>query len=558
MPTRSIFGQTHGGDVAAGATTKPESQLLHQNDASSLRIAVYLGCAALLLALIAFNFVDIDIWHQMNLVRASLAADHLLTVDPFAYTPTVHPMIDHEWGAGVLAFFLGKWMGGTGILLLKFASAFGTLFLTMRLAERRGAVLAVIGFLAPISIGLLYLGFLSAVRAQAYSFFFTACLLYALEAAHEQDLRSEVPPSEDRPSGDHLSEARPNRACPNKDSRWLWAFLVVFPIWVNLHAGFVVGIGFVFLYCVEQAILAKSARTAMIVLCAMVMEVFVNPYGAQYFSYLARALTMSRPRIPEWSPLWTLGSTPTVLFAVAVFLVICALRKLKTWRTPGILLLAATAIEALLHRKMLPFFAIAWLAYVPAYFQRTSHGTPAAQWLQQFAQKRRRFLILAWTALIAACLISAIHLKFWRVEVPQIAGNLSYPVGAVDYLAAQDFHGNIMVPFRPGAYVSWKLYPNVKVSVDSRYEVAYPDEWVERVFRFYEAGQSADKGWRETLGAYPTDLVLAAGSAPVLAPLHALGWKTVYVDAQFELAARPGLELPAVDRSADSFSGVFP
>jgi hypothetical protein len=553
LPTRSIFGQTHGGDVAASATTTPESQLPRETHAKSLRIAVYLGCAALLLALIAFNFVDIDIWHQMNLVRASLAAGHLLTADPFAYTPTVHPMIDHEWGAGVLAFFLGKWMGGAGILLLKFASAFGTLFLTMRLAERRGAALAVVGFLAPICIGLLYFGFLSAVRAQAYSFFLTACLLYALEIAREQDR-----PGEDSPSGDRPSEAR-----PNKDRRWLWAFLVVFPIWVNLHAGFVVGIGFVFLYCVEQTIIAKSARTAMIMLCAMVLEVFVNPYGVQYFSYLARALTMSRPRIPEWSPLWTLGSTPTVLFAVAVCLVIYALTKSKTWRTPGILLLAATAIEALLHRKMLPFFAIAWLAYVPASFQGTSLGTSsnrssASQWLEQFAQKRRRFLILAWTALITACLVSAIHLKFWQVEVPQIAGDLSYPVGAVDYLAAQNFHGNIMVPFRPGAYVSWKLYPNIKVSVDSRYEVAYPDEWVERVFRFYEAGQGGKEGWRETLNAYPTDLVLVPRSASVLAPLHKLGWKTVYVDAQFELAARPGLELSAVDRSADSFSGVFP
>ncbi len=521
----------------------PGSQLPRQTDENSLRIAVYLGCASLLLALIAFNFVDIDIWHQMNLVRASLAGGHLLTADPFAYTPTLHPMIDHEWGAGVLAFFLGKWMGGAGILLLKFTSAFGTLFLTIRLAERRGAAIGVLGFLAPISIGLLYFGFLSAVRAQAYSFFFTACLLCALEATRAQD----------DPTEDSLS----------KDRRWLLAFLVVFPIWVNLHAGFVVGIGFIFLYCVEQNILAKSARTAMIVLCAMALEVFVNPYGTQYFYYLARALTMSRPRIPEWSPLWTLGSTPTVLFAVAVCMVIYALTKLRTWRTPGILLLAATAIEALLHRKMLPFFAIAWLAYVPAYFQRTSQGTSsnrgsAAQWLEQFAQKHRRFLILAWTALIAACLVSAVHLKFWRVEVPQIAGDLSYPVGAVDYLAAQDFHGNIMVPFRPGAYVSWKLYPNVKVSVDSRYEVAYPDEWVERAFRFYEEGQGGKENWRETLNAYPTDLVLAPRSAPVLAPLYELGWKMVYVDAQFELAARPGLELPPIDRSADSFSGVFP
>ena len=182
------------------------------SEARALQVAVYAGCASLLLALIAYNFIDIDIWHQMGLIRASLAAGHLLTDDPFAYVPTLHPMIDHEWGAGVLAFFLAKWMGGAGILLLKFTAALGALFLAMGLAQRRGASAAVLGFLAPLSIGLLYLGFLPAVRAHAYSFLFIACLLWALEA--------------DRRGG----------------HRWLWAWLAVFPLWVNLHAGFALGL----------------------------------------------------------------------------------------------------------------------------------------------------------------------------------------------------------------------------------------------------------------------------------------------------------------------------
>jgi hypothetical protein len=551
-------GQETSFRPGVSTATMPESDHPPFRNAGGLRTTVYVGCASLLLALIAFNFVDIDIWHQMNLIRASLFAGHLLTSDPFAYTPTVHPMIDHEWGAGVIAFFFAKWMGGSGILLLKFVSTFGTLFLSIRVAERRGAGAAILTFTVPLGICLLYFGFLSSVRAQAYSFLFTATLLWALEAARGVDLRS------GRRGGD----------------RWLWAWLAIFPIWVNLHAGFIVGVGFVFLYCIEQAVLKKPSRIAIIVLCAMALEIFLNPYGASYFSYLSRALTMRRPRIPEWSPLWTLGSSSSLLFAIAMGMLIYSLAKLKSWRTPGILLLAATSVEALLHRKMLPFFAIAWLSYVPALIQ----GTVFGQWFEQFAQRRRRFLTLGWAALIVACMISAIRLKFWRVEVPQNAGDfsysdrsygdLAYPVGAVDYLAAHQFHGNIMVPFRPGAYVSWKLYPNAKVSIDSRYEVAYPNDWVERVFQFYEGRRGealggethepetrevrADGGWRETLDAYPTDLVLAPKSAPVLPLLYEVGWKPVYIDAQFELAARPGLSLPAVDRSSEAFSGVFP
>jgi hypothetical protein len=507
---------------ATNATDRTETPASprRRTEARALEIVIYAGCAFLLLSQIAFNFVDIDLWHQMGLIRESLAAGRLLTQDPFAYTPTLHPMIDHEWAAGALAFFLTQWMSGAGILLPKFATAFGTLFLALRLARQRGASATVLGFLAPVSIGLFYGGFLPVIRAHAYSFLFSAVLLCVFEMDRQ---------------GRH---------------QWLWVWLAAWPLWVNLHAGFVVGIGYVFLYCVEQASLRKPLRSAALAFCGMGIEVFINPYGTRYFTYLARALTMARPRIAEWKPIWTLGWNTTVLFTVALAVLVFALARSQALREPGVLLLAASGMEAVLHRKLLPFFAIAWLCYVPAYFQKTTAG----QWLQKFSQRHTRFLLLAWTFVIAACLVPALKLRFWKVEVPQVAGKASYPVGAVDYLAAQNFHGNVMVPFASGAYVSWKLYPAVKVSVDSRYEVAYPDDWVERTFRFYDAAGD----WRATLDVYPTDLVLAPSVAPVGALLREHGWKRVYVDAQFEICARPGTHLPAADHSGTIFSGTFP
>jgi hypothetical protein len=227
-----------------------------------------------------------------------------------------------------------------------------------------------------------------------------------------------------------------------------------------------------------------------------------------------------------------------------------ALVDLKIWRSHGIILIPAAALEAILHYKMLPLFGIVWLCYAPALFQRTKAGG----WLQHFEQRRRRFLILACSSGISLCLVSAVRQRFWQVEVPQVAGEVSYPVGAVNYLADHHFRGNIMAPFRKGAYVSWKLYPNVKVSLDSRYEVAYSEDWIERVFRFYEARE----GWADTLAAYPTDVVLAPTSSPILPQLRQAGWKAVYADGQFELDARPGLQLPACDSTGQHFSGVFP
>jgi hypothetical protein len=47
-----------------------------------------------------------------------------------------------------------------------------------------------------------------------------------------------------------------------------------------------------------------------------------------------------------------------------------------------------------------------------------------------------------------------------------------------DYLEESKFHGNLLTPFELGAFVSWKMYPDVHVSLDARFEVAYPHQVV--------------------------------------------------------------------------------
>jgi hypothetical protein len=212
----------------------------------------------------------------------------------------------------------------------------------------------------------------------------------------------------------------------------------------------------------------------------------------------------------------------------------------------GVLPLTATLIEAALHRKLLPFFAVAWLCYVPAALQRTAAGA----WFVQFTRRRRKFWFTAWLMFACLSVSVAVRQKFWEISVPQAI----YPVGAVDYLAGQNFRGNVLVPFRLGSYVSWKLFPNCKVSLDSRYEEVYPDRVVQDVFNFY----GAQPDWRSTLTKYPTDLVLVPRDAPVEQKMSEVNWTRVYVDQQFELYAKPGMALPIVDRSSFSSAGVLP
>lgn len=483
---------------------------------AQLRAISLLACASFLCALIAYNFVDIDLWHEMGLIRESLGAGHLLKTDPYAYTPTIHPWVDHEWGAGAVAYFTTHWFGARAIIFLKFATALGTAIACYCCARSRATDFRLFTLCAPLAAVLAYLGFFSTIRAQAYSFLFTAALLWLLELDK---------------GGARL---------------WILPLLLAYPIWVNLHAGFVIGIAFVGLYTFEQALRGRFWRHLLWPLLAMPLEILITPYGTDYLRYLRRGLLMSRPYSPEWSSVLTLGKGLLLAFVLAVVVAIYAALQAKLSNASAWLILATTAIEATLHRKMLPFFAIAWLCYVPSYLQQTEVG----KWWLGFSARRRRFLSVIWAAVAIVCLLAAIRQQPWKLVVPQPL----YPVGPVRYLEGHNFAGNLMVPFRLGAYVSWKLYPAVKVSIDSRYEVAYPDPVVKGVFDFY----AAEPSWRSTLTDWQTDAVLIPVDAAVRAELRKTDWHEVYSDRQFEIYARPGLSLPVADWSRSSFQGSFP
>ena len=232
----------------------------------------------------------------MALIRESLAAGHLLRSDPYAYTPTL-PWIDHEWGAGAIAYFSTHWLGGRAILALKYFCALGTLAACIRCSEKRGADFRTIGICAPLAIFLGSLGFLSTVRAQDYSFLFTAIWLLFLEY-----------------------DRRGSRI-------WIIPALAIFAIWVNLHAGFVVVLGLTAIHATENALRREPYRHLGLLLCAMGLEILVNPYGAAYFLYLKRALLMPRPYSAEWAGVTHLGAAWVVVYAAAILIAILAVGR---------------------------------------------------------------------------------------------------------------------------------------------------------------------------------------------------------------------------------------
>jgi hypothetical protein len=480
----------------------------------ALRISVCLWLAAFFFACVSAPQADLDMWHEIGLIRESLKAGHLLTRDVFAYTPTVTPAVDHEWGAGAILYFLTFGIGSWSIVAFKYVLALATAVFALQCAHLRGAAFPTLSVLAPLAMWIFSLG-CATLRAQAYTYLFLAALLWFLDL-------------------DRLGRRI-----------WIPFWIGLFVLWANLHGGCIVGLVVLLIYWAEQVLRRRPHAHLPGVLLMTVAALAVNPFGLAYYRHMWNTLQMPRPELPEWWPIWRFGVSWQVLFAITVALAVYAIavRGLRT--SYGVLVLAAMAAGSAIHVRMLPLYAVVWVSYVPAYLS----GSPLDRLLDRLFRKRQLVTAVASSLAVACCLL-LVQIGFWRLTVPDDV----YPIGAVKYLREQGFRGNLMAPFELGAFVSWRLFPAVKVSVDSRYDIAYPPALVNEHFAFF----AARPGWQEMLTRYPADLVLTPRKRPIAKQLWRTNWKCVYQDRWFKIYARPGVHLPFVDESNQVFPSTFP
>jgi hypothetical protein len=471
---------------------------------------------------LAVNVVDLDLYHEMSIAREVLSRGSVPTFDVFAFTPTRHPVVHHEWGAGMIAYGVAESLGGAGILALKYALALGTALLALAAGSRGGWWRNATWVLAPVAILLSDHGF-SPVRAQAYSFLLAAATMLCLR-------------------WDRVGERW-----------WIIAYAPLFVFWINVHGGFIVGPVLIGAEALERVALRRPWVHLALVLAGLGVLVAATPFGLAYYGYVVRALTMPRPAVAEWAPLWSSGQPlhHLAMFGVSVAIAAYAIAVGRDGkRVDGIGILAVLGLLSLRHSRMLPFYAIAWLATVPDYFAGTGVGKAA----RSLVERRTRSVAIAATAVAALFSVLLLQERPWHLAVPNRPGYagspVSFPVGAVNYLRGVRFRGNVLTPFEQGAYVSWKLYPDVKVSLDSRYEVAYETDLVDTLVRFYR--DAADVPG--VLKRYDADLVLVPTDTPLArSPMM---WTRVYQDDGFILYARPELHLQptsTVARLTDTF-----
>jgi hypothetical protein len=520
----------------------------------SFRLVLILGVFFYFWGLISkFSFVALDLFHEMALFREAINLGELPHYDLFSYIPTISPVVHHEWGTGALLYIIVVkfGLGSTGLLFLKYLLSISIVIGCYRFAIRQGSNDYIFSMLAFVAGCLGSIGF-TTIRAQLFTLFILIIFFFLIE----QDRK-----------GNNLA---------------LFGLLPVFVVWINLHAGFVVGLGLFAIYIAEKFLsdifmkedyteIFKNAKRNLLIFSSVCILLLINPYGHEYFPYLWRAITLDRTSlIPEWRPIWEVSTGHFFVYLIALIIIIYSLAHKGFKNLPGLTMVFATAYAALFHYRHLSLFALTWVCYVPAYLNET----PLDDLIKKIIKNNHKAVVVLFLTVGTLGLSSSLKNHFWQLRIPTSPEEREegfpspiYPTGAVDYLKENNFVGNLMVPFEAGAFISWKLYPYVRVSMDSRFEVAYYYESVVENKNFYAAIQD----YQDIPLKYKTDAILVPSWSKIKMALEQNtfkannisllnSWVQVYKDAAYSIYMDPkiAVQYPIVDLAQVTIKGVFP
>ena len=475
--------------------------------------------------LISISVSDADLWGHLRFGLDILASGKIIQVDPYSYLTAGQQWINHEWLAELLYAIAWSIGGSPGLILFKTligVLALGIVFgwlIHSRLSPLRA------GFLMLLTTYLL-LPATASVRPHMFTLLcFPLILLVILQA-----------------EGGHYT--------------WLWAAPIIFASWVNLHGGFLAGLGFLGMWAVLRILLHHRdwRKIAPPVLLSF-LAVLLNPYGVDLIRLLLRTATVPRPEIVEWEPLPLTSGFGLLYLLLLGISIIGLFYSRRQHRLPTVLLFIVAALLPFVAYRHLPLFALAGVMLVGEHLRDA--------W-ERFLPSRSSARIqstwfIVFPAITGLALLILSYPRFTGIVIPQNRG--FFPISAVNLLKQSQVKGNLAVDFNWGEYVIWHLGPDIKVSVDGRRETVYADDIYKKNMDF-RYGMS---DWEAVLTDFDTDLALVIRSSPAdnLISLNP-GWDLIFADERSALFASrsspvyQALKNAALDYFPPEEDGYFP
>jgi len=426
---------------------------------------------------------DPDLWGHLLYGLEHLTTGILPRVDHFSYTAANERWINHEWLCEWLFAISWKGAGAVGLWALRLALTGATLGVVFWLvsASTTGIYAGLLVFM--VSWPEIAKGF--SFRPQLFSFLFFSLLLFIIHHLRKQCRTSPL---------------------------LLLLLVFIMGLWANLHGGFLVGLGllswFFINLVVDKLCHGLKPKFYFMTLFAITLAwvaTFLNPYGADLWSWLFRSLVVSRAEnITEWYSLFRGGLQLTVisycvLISIIIFLFFTTNKK-RTLFEWG--LLAGLCVASFFNIRLGVFLGLAAVIILPGHLESVF---PLLSSQRGF---HRHFV----SAVMVFSVIFALGIHMLPGHRPNriIVETSEHPVNTYRFIHENGLSGNIVVWFNWAQSTLWYLNETCRVAFDGRFRTVYPKKIEEDYFHF----NNMDDQWENLINNYDTQIILMPGAWP--------------------------------------------
>ena len=417
--------------------------------------------------------VDPDFWWHLRTGQLIDQTRSIPNADPFSFTAAAKPWIAHEW-LSELFIFKSFELGSYGLLIFIFSAIITASFIFSYFRCPKASKPYLAGF--AVLLGALTSAPIWGVRPQMFNLFFTSIFLFFLDGFRR-----------------------------NGNFKMLIPIPLITILWVNLHAGYILGIAIEIIYIfgnILELFIKKFGKKEKIdeaeqksfwllvgVLTASILAMLVNPAGFRIFAYPFQTLTDSAMQtyINEWfSPdfhqlIWQ-------PFALLILVLIGAgMSGHRPISITKILLTLVFGYGALRSIRNIPLFSIAVIPALAEQFNSLIEFQPAVQ------KQNHNFRYVASMTIFALAIILALGFNQVTKNQEKVEAD-TFPKDAVEWIRENKPKGNLFNSYNWGGYIIWKLFPDYPVYIDGRADL-YGKEFVSKYTEVYFTKQ----GWEEKL-----------------------------------------------------------
>lgn len=503
------------------------------------------ACAVLAGLFLVLNYVPLrqtDLWSHVALGQWITRHGRLPAEDPLLPLAEGMPLVDSAWLSQVI---LAKVVSRGGAVWLSNLFAMVVLVTTLFWARTHYLRTRRFGTTAVATALTLVFGFsrLATMRPEIFGGLCFALLLWMLAQGSPDDRN------------------HPLRLAPPESWSPRWFFLpALFALWANLHGSMIVGFAVLGCCVVGEAIevlwqqrrilavLADRTTRRWIVLTELCLAAsLLNPYGG---GLLVHVFTFAHHPaiavISEWQPLVVLGVGGRE-FALSLVVLLVVFRQSRRRVLPTeVLLLAVFAVAAVMHVRMLTWYApVVMLVLAPHLADISSRLVWPSRRRRAAARDRAASAGFVWAPTLVAGLMVWIAFALSGCGQallggqPRAAARLysqDTPRGLTSYLDRHPAEGLVFNPQWWGDWLVWRGPEHLQVFMTSQMHMVPPHVWHD-----YQRVVNARPGWQVTLKRYAVSTVIVdPRREPWLAAAISRedGWTLAYQDEQAQLFRR--------------------